>query len=164
MSSQSLFLLSASDLTFHRPTAETVQTKEERICCCEAGDRQPREPPIPEKQTAPLARRLGLGLFRERPSLHGSFRRSQSGCQSGSALSSARELASISPQYSWMHRSRAFRVLQKERPCQPEFFLRGFPSLRCRIHCSGSSTTLQFSLSWARSAFEGCAGRSTRSW
>ena len=67
-------------------------------------------------------------------------------------------------QCSRTHRSNASRVLQNDRFRQPEFFLRGFPFLRCKIHCSGSSTALQFVLSWARSRFEGCAGPSARSW
>ena len=89
--------------------------------------------------------------------------RSQSACHSGSACSLARASPSISPQ-SLTQRSRASRVLQKDRPCQPEFFLRGLPFLRCKIHCSGSSTTLHLSLSWAMRRLEECAGRSARSW
>ena len=57
------------------------------------------------------------------------------------------------------------RVVQKDRACQPEFLSRGLPFLRCKIHCSGSSTTLQFALSCATRRLEGCAGcgRSARS-
>ncbi len=40
---------------------------------------------------------------------------------------------------------------------------RGLPCLRCSNHCSGSSTTLQFVLSWAMRRFEGCARSSARS-
>jgi hypothetical protein len=48
-------------------------------------------------------------------------------------------------------------VVQKERSCQPEFFFRGLPLLRCNTHWRGSSTTLQLALSCAMSRFEGCA-------
>ena len=49
--------------------------------------------------------------------------------------------ASISPLYSRMQRSSPSRVVQNDRFRQPEFFARGLPFLRCKIHCSGSSTT-----------------------
>src|SRR5262249_31245702 len=74
------------------------------------------------------------------------------------ACSLAKASACTSPHFSRTHRSRPPRALQKDRFCQPEFFLRELPFLCCKIHCSGSSTILHRSLSCARVRFEGCAG------
>jgi hypothetical protein len=57
-----------------------------------------------------------------------------------------------------MQRSSPSRVRQKDRFRQPEFFFLGLPFFRCRIHCSGSSVTLQFGFNWAISDLGGCAG------
>ena len=45
-----------------------------------------------------------------------------------------RELSSISPHSSRIHRNNPSRVVQKDRSCQPEFFLRGLPFLRWIIY------------------------------
>src|SRR5262249_12687493 len=57
-----------------------------------------------------------------------------------------------------LHAGQVRQGLAKEDLDRPEFLLRGLPFLRWRIHCSGSSMTLQLSLSCAVSRFEGRAG------
>jgi hypothetical protein len=83
---------------------------------------------------------------------------SQSICHSGSASISASVFGSTSPHRSLIFRNKAFRVLQKELPFQPEFFFLGLPLRLWSIHCSGSSMIRHRSLSCATSGFKGCAG------